>query len=302
MGWQRAWIALFGLCACLPVAIAPACGDDAVRSGSGTWLGVLIDDESLDGGIQLVAVIPGGPAESAGLERGDVLLEANGRGLVGTRDLAGVLATQRPGDPLRIQLLRGGLPLEFAVRLVPRPQSAWTVAPPAPASAPRLDSPGVVSGPASRYGLAVAEVTPDLRLYYGAPPDLGVLVTRVTPGRPAHRAGLLVGDVLVELGAARVRRVADVDAALEAWRAGDAPRTAALVRDHRRTTVRLEAPAGDRPESARIDVRGAEVALEALERSIEVEIDRLSRRIAALERRLERVREDRSGAAQAGAR
>ena len=48
-----------------------AAGSSEEGSG-GAWLGILIG-EALDGGVQIVAVVPGGPAERAGLQGGDVL-------------------------------------------------------------------------------------------------------------------------------------------------------------------------------------------------------------------------------------
>ena len=48
-----------------------------------------------------------------------------------------------------------------------------------------------------RIGVHVQPMTPELREHFGAPSDRGVLVTRVDPDRPAARAGVAVGDVLI---------------------------------------------------------------------------------------------------------
>jgi len=49
----------------------------------------------------------------------------------------------------------------------------------------------------SHLGVVVQPMTGDLRTYFGAPPDRGVLVAHVAAGSPADQAGLQVGDVLV---------------------------------------------------------------------------------------------------------
>ena len=49
-----------------------------------------------------------------------------------------------------------------------------------------------------RIGVYVQPLTEELREHFGAPPDRGVLVARVEPGRPGQRGGLLVGDVLLD--------------------------------------------------------------------------------------------------------
>ena len=48
-----------------------------------------------------------------------------------------------------------------------------------------------------RIGVAVQAMTPELREFMKAPADRGVLVTRVEPERPAAKADLRVGDVIV---------------------------------------------------------------------------------------------------------
>jgi len=67
------------------------------------------------------------------------------------------------------------------------------------------------SGP--RLGIVVFSLTPELRMFYGATSDHGVLVARVAPRSPAARAGLRVGDALV---AVRGDSVSDSDEILDA--------------------------------------------------------------------------------------
>lgn len=51
-----------------------------------------------------------------------------------------------------------------------------------------------------RVGIRVQPLTPELREHFGAPSDRGVLVSEVESGRPAEKAGLRVGDVIVGVG------------------------------------------------------------------------------------------------------
>ncbi len=67
------------------------------------------------------------------------------------------------------------------------------------------------SGP--RLGIVVFGLTPELRMFYGAASDHGVLVARIAPRSPAARAGLRVGDVLV---AVHGESVSDSDEILDA--------------------------------------------------------------------------------------
>lgn len=61
--------------------------------------------------VRVTAVAPGGPAEVAGVRPGDLLLEWAGRPLRAKRDLAAAAYLLRPGDRVRLDLLRDGRPL-----------------------------------------------------------------------------------------------------------------------------------------------------------------------------------------------
>jgi S1-C subfamily serine protease len=75
--------------------------------------------------------------------------------------------------------------------------------------------------PPARLGLAVIDLTPELRQHFAAASDRGVLVGRVLPGSAAAAAGLRVGDVVVEVDRQPVATPGDVSAALTDRVAGD---------------------------------------------------------------------------------
>jgi membrane-associated protease RseP (regulator of RpoE activity) len=49
------------------------------------------------------------------------------------------------------------------------------------------------------FGVALTDLTPELRTHFGVPEDAGVMVAKVEPGSPAEKAGLKVGDILTRL-------------------------------------------------------------------------------------------------------
>jgi S1-C subfamily serine protease len=272
-----------------PVQESPA-ATEADRA-SDTWLGVWMGD-AVDGGVQIVALVPAGPAQRAGLLAGDILLEANGRALAGQADLSGVLDGMKPGDSLRLVVLRDARSLEREV-LVGSRQRAYPVlaAPPAVPSAPtapatayaRLES----MGRGGRIGLTVADATPDLRRHYGAPEEAGVLVTRVVSGMPAERAGLRVGDVIVTVGSETIEDSTRLRSVLLRWNGTEAL-DARIVRGGKAEVVRIPATV---PSAVGLGLVGERQAREATERRIRLEIEQLERRLRELRRELERLQQ-----------
>ena len=69
------------------------------------------------GAVMVSEVLPGGPAQRAGLEEGDLLLELDGEPISGVDHLHRLLTAERAGRELAIRLLRRGKPR--AVTLIP---------------------------------------------------------------------------------------------------------------------------------------------------------------------------------------
>jgi S1-C subfamily serine protease len=71
-----------------------------VHIGATAFLGVEIDASS--GYDQIAAVVPGGPADSAGLAAGDVITAVGGRAVSSATDLASLLFSKHPGDRVTV--------------------------------------------------------------------------------------------------------------------------------------------------------------------------------------------------------
>lgn len=98
------------------------------------WLGISASDaptghpheNQAGGGVSLSAVVPGGPADEAGLRARDVIVEIGGHAV---RNLAGLydrLTGYAPGDVVAVLVRRGGRQMKMQVRLQAMPQRAQT--------------------------------------------------------------------------------------------------------------------------------------------------------------------------------
>ncbi|MEO1009641.1 MAG: PDZ domain-containing protein, partial [Planctomycetota bacterium] len=74
-----------------------------------------------DIGILLVSVYEGGPADQAGLEQDDVILEINGEPILSRRQALLIVAGTNPGDEVGIRGWRDGAPFDTTVIAGERP-------------------------------------------------------------------------------------------------------------------------------------------------------------------------------------
>ena len=88
----------------------------------------------------------------------------------------------------------------------------------------------------ARLGVEVMEMSEELRRFFGAPENAGVLVNRVAADGPGAQAGLQAGDVIVEIDGKKVESSGDLIGALSDKPAGDKT-TLAVVRGKARTTL-----------------------------------------------------------------
>jgi S1-C subfamily serine protease len=84
--------------------------DDGPRSGR-AWVGFF--PQAFDGGVIITGVVDGGPADKAGVTRGDLVLSLDGTSISTLRELYTALWRKAPGETVGIQILR-----DSAIRVV----------------------------------------------------------------------------------------------------------------------------------------------------------------------------------------
>ncbi|MEM5277436.1 DegQ family serine endoprotease [Cupriavidus taiwanensis] len=139
------------------------------------------------------SVEPGGPAEKAGIEAGDIILKFNGRDIERASDLPRMVGETKPGTRVPLQLWRKGSTREVSItvtELEPDGKArARSGATPKDDSAPQAGKPNAL-------GLVVSDL-PEARLKE-LKLKSGVEV-EVADG-PALRAGIRPGDIILRLG------------------------------------------------------------------------------------------------------
>ncbi len=176
------------------------------------WLGMTVVEEPGKHSAQVVDVYPGGPAAAAGLRSGDRVTTINGRPVDSYLQLLRKISLLAPGTLVRMGVQRGTAAREFTARVAERPVR------PTPANSPSgsLDS----EGDLDRLGLTVSDLDSESAGRVGARSPFGAWVVQVVPNGPAAKAGVRLGDVVVEAAGQRVASVESFRSALAERSAG----------------------------------------------------------------------------------
>lgn len=160
-------------------------------------------------------VLAGSPAGKAGIEIGDVITSFNGSPINQSSDLPPLVGVLVPGTKAKVALIRDGKPREVTVTLSELDEGQDTAS--GPSSSPNAP-PATSSGNA--LGITSQGLDAATRKQLGIEGNDGVLVTRVNSAA-AREAGLSGGDVILQVGRAKVNSPAALDRELAAAKPGD---------------------------------------------------------------------------------
>jgi serine protease Do len=141
-------------------------------------------------------VLPGGPAQKAGIESGDVIVEFNGKKVTDLGELQLMISECSPGTEATVKVFRDGAPKTVTVKLGELPGAVTRSA---NNSRSRQNSPSSTTTDALD-GVTVDDLGPDARQQLRIPDAVkGVIVTDVSQDSNAADAGLREYDVITEI-------------------------------------------------------------------------------------------------------
>ena len=259
--------------------------------GNDSYLGVYLEEVSSDRARELglteergaivMKVVPGSPAEKAGLKENDVIVSYNGRRVDSVRELQRLLSDTPVDRTVSLEVVRGGSRQAISATVTKRSPSkmysfqgglgdktwlrglydadalkqseAATKKLKESLEQSRLQLEGFGNfnfvGPGrfmfhrgSRLGIAVESLTDQLGEYFGVKSGHGVLVAEVTENGPAAKAGLKAGDVITASDGQKTDTVPDLMTAISKKEEGAVVLTIVRNRQEQTITVTLEKP------------------------------------------------------------
>ena len=164
------------------------------------WLGVMIQkitpelreklDLTVTNGALVSDVIPGSPADNAGIKRGDVIVSFDGKPIKESGDLPFIVAATPVGKDVTVEVDRKGHKISQQVKTGELKEEFEPLS-------------FGESGPL--LGMVLQQITPELAKNFDLPLKSGILVIEVENNSPAAEAGFIPGDIILEIEQRPVR-------------------------------------------------------------------------------------------------
>jgi serine protease Do len=168
----------------LGVSVQPVTPDLARSFGVDKEQGALVGD-----------VVAQGPADKAGIKRGDVIVGYDGKKIEESSSLPSLVASTPVGKTVPVEIMRDGKMKTVSVAISKLNDQTAAVN---------------LKQEKAEWGLAMQNMRPEERTRMGLTGNEGVLVTAVMPGGPAANANVQAGDVILQVNQVPVSTVQGV--------------------------------------------------------------------------------------------
>jgi serine protease Do len=159
------------------------------------------------------SVLPGEPADKAGVKPGDTIVKVDNTSVKEVRDLIGYVSSRPPGSKVKLDVVRDGKDMVLTATLAERGAEGSEDGPKGKESSD--DSRG-------KIGVSVQEITPQIRQMANLETSVqGLFVVHVKEVSPAADAGLADGDLITQVNGQNVSSTEEFGRIVKAAKSGD---------------------------------------------------------------------------------
>lgn len=210
----------------VPSNMARRVMEQLIKEGKVTrgWLGVSIQEVTPElakqfgaensKGALVTDIFRGSPAERAGLKRGDVIVEFNGKDIKDVETLRNMTAQSELGSTVKLKVMRDRKPIFIDVIIAELPKESVEAIPEDMKEGMREQN--------ALAGFSVIELTREIAKQIGLHnEEKGVVVVSVEPDSSAEEAGLKKGDVIQEINKKGIRSLSEFNNIASRIKKGD---------------------------------------------------------------------------------
>ncbi len=171
------------------------------------WLGITVQNLTPDlakhfgtndkNGVLVAKVLDDSPAARSGMREGDIIVRIDTKEVNSVKDLLGIVGRSEVGKAVKVEIIRDKRPSFLNVVIGERPQN--------------VEEGAVESTSGSWRGLNVEDLNSEIAKRFRTQEKQGVLVVNIEPNSSAEDAGLIAGDVILEINKQPVKNVTDYD-------------------------------------------------------------------------------------------
>jgi serine protease Do len=175
------------------------------------WLGVTVQDltDDLAGyfrlpdkkGVLVAKVLEDSPAKKAGVKESDIIKKVDNQAINNVKELLNTVGKLEVGRRVKVGVLRDKNDLTLEVQIGERPEDL---------EAQEEGEEGYVKAGTWR-GLEVEDITAQANRRFRTEEKNGVVVVGIEPESPADNAGIIAGDVILEINKKAVKNKADYE-------------------------------------------------------------------------------------------
>ncbi len=190
------------------------------------YLGIMLQDintgmaKAMDldneDGVLISEVVDGSPAQEAGLQDGDVIIQFKGRDLDDHKALTKAVGSTSPGEKVEVVVLRNGRKKTIEVELGEREDNRVFYYDDDDDDQYKVMINGLKDLRSERgfMGVELDDISRQMGEFFEVEDGKGALITSVNEDSAAEKSGLKAGDVIIRIGDEEVRSAGDVHEAL----------------------------------------------------------------------------------------